>query len=124
MSNSTQMIDVKPIGSYVLVSFPQHKLLFDFDVLDQVGKELYALAENGHNNIIVSFDGITLIGSTMLAKLIGLSKRVQSKNGCVRICQMNPAVAAVIEFRPFRLFETFETPQEAATAPRPGDVGL
>jgi anti-sigma B factor antagonist len=114
MPSEARRIAVEPLGEYVLVTFPGMTLIWEFEMVDQIGNELYALVErDGAMRVIVSFRGVELAGSMMLGKLISLQRRMEDRHGKLRISELNENMHNV--FRPLkRIFDIYETAEEAA----------
>ncbi len=125
MEPLARYLRIHHLGENVLgVSFQDVELLFERDVVQNVGDELYDLVNRfGDHRIILSFRGINYVSSEMLGKMVSMRRRVIQKGGELILCHMDVVVRDV--FASSHLDSLFEiVADEAAalvhTAPAPG----
>jgi anti-anti-sigma factor len=91
-----QYIHFRNIGGVAVVGFPTAYLQAE-DAIEKVGAELLELVEErGFTKVILSFDGVRFVSSSMLAQMVKLHKRLSKLNGKLRICSLNPSVQEVL----------------------------
>jgi anti-sigma B factor antagonist len=77
------------------VRFKDSKLIDDLAIVN-VGKELYALAaEAGWRHLLINFVGVDYLSSTFLSKLLSLKKRLEKRDGKLKLCEICPEVREV-----------------------------
>jgi anti-anti-sigma factor len=83
-------------GTLLIVGFTE-SMLRD-DEAYQIGAELRALtAQAGGRCILLNFEGVTYLSSTMIGQIFALRNSCKAKDTGVKICGMAPAVRDVIE---------------------------
>jgi anti-sigma B factor antagonist len=110
MSNDPpRQIRFRNIGGVAVVGFPTPYLQAE-DAIEKAGAELIDLVEGrGFAKVVVSFDGVRFVSSSMLAQLVKLHRRVSKANGVLRLCCLNPALLEVLRHSHLdRLFEIHE----------------
>jgi anti-anti-sigma factor len=97
MSQATpQHIHFRNIGGVAVVGFPTAYLQAE-DAIEKVGAELLDLVDGrGFNKLVLSFDGVRFVSSSMLAQMIKLHKRLAKTGGKLRICSLNPSIQEVL----------------------------
>jgi len=77
-------------------------------------EEINALIEKGAKKILINFENLGYISSSGLRLLLMTGKQLQSREGSLRICNMNITVKEVFDMSGFGvLFNIFETESEA-----------
>ncbi len=77
-------------------------------------EEINALIEKGAKKILINFENLGYISSSGLRLLLMTGKQLQSREGSLRICNMNITVKEVFDMSGFAmLFNIFETESEA-----------
>ena len=88
-------LNVSHEGDATLVEFTDRKIL-DEVTIAQISEQLLALvAEPGVPKLVLDFAGVAHMSSSALGTLITLHKRVQEKNGQMRLCGIQPAIYEV-----------------------------
>ena len=71
----------------------------------------------GNKKIVVNLSRCEFIDSTFLGSLVVALKKVTSSGGDLRLVGFQPAVSSMFELtRMYRVFERFETPEEAVSS--------
>jgi anti-anti-sigma factor len=79
------------------VQFPAGTILSEINA-DQFGRELAALAaRHEHPQLVVDLGGVTMLTSTILAKLLTLNGRVRDRGGRLTLCNPSPLVHEVFK---------------------------
>jgi anti-anti-sigma factor len=88
-------LGVRNNGAVVVVHFGKCRVL-DIITADRIGDDLYRLADDpGCRNLLLNFSGITGLSSVMLGKLLVLRKKMQHKQGQVKLCDVGSEVNEV-----------------------------
>ena len=113
---------VESRGPVSVVSFLQFSVL-DRGQIDKIGTELVALVEDkGRKNVLINFEGVDYLSSTMLGKLVVLHKRLAQKKGKLKLCCIKPSIREVFEITHLdRVFDIYADEREALEA---FDLGL
>jgi anti-sigma B factor antagonist len=85
-------LDVKKVGVVTVANFRAQKILDDL-VIQQVGEELYRLADSEPGiKLLVNFKGVAFLSSSVLGKLISLNKKCKANQGKLKFCEMDPKI--------------------------------
>jgi anti-anti-sigma factor len=88
---------VEDRSGVTVVSFLDFSVL-DRTQIDRIGDELVSLVEDkGKKRILINFEGVDYLSSTMLGKLIVLHKRIVMKKGELRLCGIKASIREVFE---------------------------
>ncbi len=112
MSNQNR-ISVKDVGDTAVVSFIDSKILDEANI-QEMGRELFGLVENGRKQILLNFSKVEFLSSAALGKLITLDKKVKSSQGQLRLSNIRPEIYEV--FAITRLNKLFEIHDDEADA--------
>jgi anti-sigma B factor antagonist len=86
------------------------------DVAPQFKEGLVTYVRDGNKNIVLDLSDVTFIDSSGLGALIGSLKAVR-KDGELVLCGARDAVVNMLKLtRMDKVFQTFSTPEEAASA--------
>ena len=84
------------IGDILVVGFTSPYLQTE-DVVERVGAQLFGLLEEGNpTKMVLSFDGVRFVSSSMLAQVIKLHKTLVKSKGKLRVCGLVPAIRDVL----------------------------
>jgi anti-sigma B factor antagonist len=71
--------------------------LMDDRVVREVGDQITAaLPKSGPIGLILDFANVTMISSAMIGRLVLLQRRADASGGCLRLCEMGPAVRGAL----------------------------
>jgi anti-sigma B factor antagonist len=80
-----------------VVGFNSPYLQAEADI-EQVGRELFDLVETkGLNRIVLTFQGVRFMSSSMLAQVVKLQKLVSKAKGRLRVCALAPPLLEVVQ---------------------------
>ncbi|HUU69610.1 MAG TPA: STAS domain-containing protein [Planctomycetota bacterium] len=104
-------------GPVSVVSFLQFSVL-DRAQIDKIGAELVDLVDDqDRKNILINFEGVDYLSSTMLGKLVVLHKRIVQKKGKLELCCIKPSIREVFEITHLdRVFDIHDDEREAVEA--------
>ncbi len=109
-------LEISEEGDVTVVRFRDSRL-FNLAEIEQVGKELCALLEEGRiRRFVVDFSGVDYLSSALLGKLISLNTKVQARKGRVKLCNLQPGVVEI--FHVSRLDRVFSITEDVAEALR------
>lgn len=85
------------------------------DLTEAVGSELIGLVEKWEcTKVLLTFDGVRFVSSSMLAQVLKLHKRLAKTKGHVRICGLNPTLRDVLRASQLdRLLEVYDDDKSA-----------
>lgn len=97
-----------------VVTFIERKILEAAHILE-LGEELLQLVEkDGNKDLLLDFSSVEFLSSAALNKLIILDKKVKSKSGQLKLCNMMPEIREVFVItRLNQLFDIVDTREKA-----------
>lgn len=103
-------------GTLLIVKFTDNQLRDDEAY--RIGAELRTLTEQASGRcILLNFDGVEYLSSTMIGQLFALRNSCKPKNIAVKICGMSPAVKDVVDIVQLpRLIEVYDDVDAARVA--------
>ena len=80
-----------------VVGFNSPYLQAEADI-EKVGADLLDLVENkGLTKLVLTFQGVRFVSSSMLAQVVKLHKAVAKAGGKLRVCSLAPALLEVVQ---------------------------
>jgi anti-sigma B factor antagonist len=74
-----------------VVGFVDSELMYATDLVLDIGSELKSVLKDlGRNLILLEFDDVQYVSSTMLAQLAHLEREVRNAKGQLKICGLGP----------------------------------
>lgn len=113
-ASSPQRLRVEIVDGVLVVSFTDTKIVTE-DQIQEVGEQLYELLEDGgKKKILLNFGNVQYCSSTVLGKLVGLKRRVDSAKGKLKMCCIHPDLMVPFKLTGLdRVFEIFAEEQAA-----------
>ncbi len=107
-----QGMTVEQVGDATVVRFTVPEIV-DEKTANLLGEQLFELVEKrGRRRLVLNFSRVRLMVSTMMAKLLGLRRKMDAVGGRVALCETNPELSEVLEALRFgQLFGIYD--QEA-----------
>jgi len=97
----------------LIVQLTLEKILDDALIL-QVGWELMRLAEQAKGKMLLDFDGVRLMSSAMIGKVVALNKKCRADKTELRMCNVPSPVIDVLDKRRLNtFFKIFDSVEEA-----------
>ena len=94
--DSAPLIHYRTTNLVTVVGFSNPYLQTE-DVVTKVGNELFDLVETkGLTKIVLSFNGVRFVSSSMLAQVVKLHKKLSKVKGRLRVCCLTPALQEVL----------------------------
>lgn len=109
-----QRLEISEGGDATVVRFRDRRIVNVLEI-DQVGKELYRLVEEGkHRRLVLDFADVDYLSSALIGKLIFLNAKVQARGGSVKLCSIRPEILDV--FQTCKLDHIFSIYRDVADA--------
>jgi len=106
-------ISVTGVGDVGVVNFVDRKIL-DESNIQELGRELFSLVEEGQAKLLLNFSNVEFLSSAALGKLITLDKRVKAASGQLKLTNIRPEIYEV--FAITRLNKLFDIQDDEADA--------
>jgi anti-sigma B factor antagonist len=105
---------VEPVGDITVVRITLAEIV-DEKTANQIGQQLYDLVEDrGCRRLVLNFCRVRLLVSTMLAKLLGLRRKMDAVGGRLVLCETNPELSEVLQaLRLPQLFAMYAKEEQA-----------
>lgn len=93
-------------GSVVIATLTDEKILNENQLLGLEGSFLPLIEQTNGIQLVINFQNVKFLTSSVLGLLIRISKKVYEKEGTLRLCAITPQILDV--FRITRLDKIFE----------------
>jgi anti-sigma B factor antagonist len=106
--DSTEHLHLRFVSGVAIISFTTPYLQAE-DLIEKVGSELFDLVEKHEcTKVLLTFDGVRLVSSSMLARVLKLHKTLAKNKGRLRLSGLSPALREVLRASQIdRLLEVF-----------------
>lgn len=95
MGSEFNTIVVEKRGDVQIIRFKQSDILDQINI-QEIGDEMSKLVEKTRGiKLVVDFQGVEYLSSTVLGKLITLKRKVDAQNGMLRLCNIKKAILEV-----------------------------
>ena len=98
-------IQIETQGDVTIVEFEDRKIIDEL-VIQELGRELLRLVEDGKLKLVLNFDNVEFLSSAALGKLILLDKKAKEVGGQVKMCEIRNEIYTA--FKITRLNEKFD----------------
>lgn len=90
-----------------VVRFVDSGLMYATDLIEEIGAELKSvLADLGRGKILLDFEDVQYVASSMLGQLVQLERAVQAAKGQLKICGLGPVLSDTFRIGRFdRIFD-------------------
>jgi anti-sigma B factor antagonist len=91
--SATQLkhLRLREVDGVAVVGFVNSELMYATDLIAEIGAELKSVLKDlKHTKILLDFDAVQYIASSMLAQLAGLDREVRKVKGQLKICGLGP----------------------------------
>jgi len=114
-AESPKHIQVEIVDGVAVVCFLNAEIVFEQEIVQEVGQELYNLVEKqGCTRLLLDLRNVKYMASSMLGKLIGLKRKVDQAGGKLRLCNVGPLLKDALSVSQLdRVLEILES-REAA----------
>lgn len=95
--HTSQYLIISENGDIASVQF-KDKRLSDEDNIERIGRELFALTDQyGCRKVILDLDGLLMLTSSVLGKMITLHRKLHRNNGTLVLCNAGEHVTKILE---------------------------
>ena len=117
MEQPSTHLKIKRTGNVSIIEFADRKILEELSI-QEIGDELRRLAESETGaRLLLNFENVDHLASAALGMLITLHKRVQERNGALKLSNINRQIFQVFRItRLNRVFDIHETAEKALEA--------
>ena len=117
-ASSFKHLTVKEEHDVAVVDFINADVVFASDIVQEIGDELHSLVKSrGYKNILLNFQALQYISSTMLAHLARLQKEVDQVRGHLKLAGMNQTLQDIFKIGHFdRIFAIYDDELSAIQA--------
>ena len=107
-------LETEQLSEAIIVTF-NARIIIDEKAIQDIGKELAGLVDSlGQPRLLLNFNGVEHLSSSMLAKIIGLHKRTKAAGGRLALCAINPDLYEVFKITQLnKMLSIFPNEQEA-----------
>jgi anti-sigma B factor antagonist len=88
-------LDVRPVDGVAVVHLVNAEIIFEESAVRILADGLVELVQKGNTRILISFEGVRYLCSSMLARLIDLDRKIRQAGGRLRLCALGPTVKDV-----------------------------
>lgn len=86
---------VEQTGDVAVIHF-RERWLKDFLQIEELGRELYQLAEaENHVKLVLEFSCVEFLSSSALGKFISMHGKLRAHGGSMRLCSLQPQILDV-----------------------------
>ncbi|MDA7979158.1 MAG: STAS domain-containing protein [Pirellulales bacterium] len=110
-------LEVANVGDVTVVRFVDRKILDEANI-QQIGGELYALAEDDSiSKLLLNFSNVEFLSSAALGKLITLDKKSKTKGSVLKLSNIKDEIMEVFRItRLDRVFDIYDDETDALNA--------
>jgi anti-sigma B factor antagonist len=111
-------LKVKDAGGVAVVDFVDSGLMFEASLITEIGEELQRLVTDlGRRRILLDFDHVQYLSSSMLGQLARLQKEVDKQGGQLKITGLGPVLRDTFRISHFEsLFAIYDDQATALKA--------
>ncbi len=107
-------LEVSQIGDVTVVRFIDRRIL-DHANIEQIGKELFELVEDGGcKKLLLNFSDVEFFSSAALGRLVKLEKTLKKKGGSLVLSNIRPTIYDA--FNITQLYKVFDIKEDEAEA--------
>lgn len=114
MTSTTSRLRVNEHEGITRIEFVDRNILDEANI-QQIGAEISKIVDaKPHPKILISFDNVDHLSSAALGTLITINNRVRSKDGQLRLANIDPQIYEVFVITKLnKLFQIHQTTQQA-----------
>jgi len=114
MTSATSRLRVAEADGVTRIEFVDRNILDEANI-QQIGAEIGRLVDSQENpKILISFSNVDHLSSAALGTLITINNRIKSKDGQLRLANIDPQIYEVFVITKLnKLFQIHDTTQEA-----------
>ncbi|MBX3358008.1 MAG: STAS domain-containing protein [Phycisphaeraceae bacterium] len=117
MSASTSRLRVKKDGEVTQIEFIDRNILDEANI-QQIGEEIARVVDAGPKpRLLISFAGVDHLSSAALGTLITVNNRIKSKEGQLRLANIDPQILEVFKITKLdKLFQIHDNTDRAMSS--------
>ncbi len=117
MSASTSRLRVKKDGEVTQIEFIDRNILDEANI-QQIGEEIARVIDAGPKpRVLISFAGVDHLSSAALGTLITVNNRIKSKEGQLRLANIDPQILEVVKITKLdKLFQIHDNTDRAMSS--------
>jgi anti-anti-sigma factor len=114
-------LKLQQVDGVAVVDFVDSELMFESRLVQEIGDELQSVvSSHGHTRILLDFDRVQYISSSMLGQLVRLAKSVASGGGQLKLTGLGPVLRDTFRIGHFEpIFEIYDSRASALKAFHP-----
>ena len=111
-------LKLEDVDGVAVVDFVDSGLMYETALVQEIGSELQSISnEHGQTRILLDFDRVQYMSSTMLAQLVKLAKTVEKGSGQLKLTGLGPVLRDTFRIGHFEpLFEIYDNRASALKA--------
>lgn len=115
---SLKHLKLQDVDGVAVIDFVDSGLMFETVLVQEIGNELQSiLNEHGYSRILLDFDRVQYMSSSMLAQLVKLSRTVDKGSGQLKLTNLGPILRDTFRIGHFEpLFAIYDTRDAALKA--------
>jgi len=116
--DARQHLRTRIIEGIKVVDFVDAGILYESDLIEAVGDQLFGLVEEQKSTkLVLNFSDVQFLSSMMLGKLADLNKKVRQAGGRLRLCGLGPILMDTFRISRFdSLFDIYRNEEAAIEA--------
>jgi len=106
MTENKPRISVRYTEKATIVTLTDEKILEENDIRAVQESIMSVIDESERTNLVVDFQNVRFLSSSVLGLLIRISKKIYERDGGLRLCNINPKIHEI--FKITRLTKVFD----------------
>ena len=113
----TKHVQVERLGDALVVHFLDSKITGEL-AISGLGNELYTIVGRPDcQKLVLDFSNVEFLSSAMLGKLVSIKRKMNEKDGILRLCGVCPTIRLVFKFTHLdTIFDIRESQSDAVEA--------
>jgi anti-anti-sigma factor len=100
----------------LIAQFTAQKILDDI-LIAEIGRELLELADQAEGKMLLDFQGVAFMSSSMIGRIVLLNKKCKASKTEIKMCNIAPSIMGVFEItRLDKIFKIYESLDDALNA--------
>jgi anti-sigma B factor antagonist len=114
MDTKNPNMSIEYLGQVAVATLTDEKILEESQLLGLEGSFMPLIEQNPGIQLIVNFESVKFLTSSVLGLLIRVSKKVYETDGKLRLCSINPKILEIFKItRLDKIFEIYPDVDEA-----------
>lgn len=109
------LLEIKEMDKLVAAKITEHEA--NLNNAEQFKEEIFALIDNGHLRIIISFEKVNYVDSSFLGAMVSCLKHALSKGGDIYLADLQKDIySLLVLIRMDKVFKIYKTEEEGASS--------